>query len=458
MDPNVPLINGRQIFPVLRNAEVLFLSDDTCFSHIYEGYFERGTTPWEDRKIKLFADGVLVIVKGSNSKITPYDLEITHLDNCCLHTFPHFLDRHQVGIEITNRDFLLSHKSHGEIHEISYRFIISATDLLTLAAHLKSLHPELDQLSFDHDPRFSCAETPTIHMTPQDQLELAKAMDESYRKHLCTTIVSKRRAFRWLPPLCRSDLLHGSWWYVIGSFLSVVISLIVLVNDYETFLGADDSILPPPDYRLAWGLCLASAVLFTIGSVAFVRASNSPPLSTMGLCACCASDEIFGSWFAVSAVLPAVPYCFVYMTVSHSLLYFIAMIVSIAIVVFMIIFIRFYYGKAPAKATGHEPPKSYFLDASRRYFLHESRRNVLNWMEVHCATDWLVVTWIVYWGTAVGSLLFLLLFLYELIHGSLNNISIFVYVTRSVLNINAHYFLVLNLDALIVVWRIVFYF
>lgn len=204
----------------------------------------------------------------------------------------------------------------------------------------------------------------------------------------------RRHAFTWLPIYFTSDLVHGSWWYVIGSAFSILICLIVLLNDYELLsIGNDDSILPADAYRLAWGLLLASSehthtihtyictyiyiqtyilslcstyiqlshlciciytynihvcpsplgLFFTIGSIAFVRVTNEPPLQPIPSCSCLTSDELFGTWFFFMAVFPAVPYCFIYLAVSRSILYFICLIIAISLTIILFIFIKINY-------------------------------------------------------------------------------------------------------------------
>ncbi len=45
-------------------------------------------------------------------------------------------------------------------------------------------------------------------------------------------ILSNRRAFKWLPVYCENDLVHGSWWYVWGSVLTIFIPVFPLVSLY----------------------------------------------------------------------------------------------------------------------------------------------------------------------------------------------------------------------------------
>lgn len=259
------------------------------------------------------------------------------------------------------------------------------------------------------------------------------------------SILDKRVVLKWLPIYFGSDLLHGSWWYVVSSILGVACALIVLLDSYKYVdLGNDDSVLPHNLFQLAWGLCLLSSVFFTIGSLIFIRACNDPPLPPIWKVNVFPTDELFGMWLMVIAVFPAVPYCFIYLSVSHSGVYFVGFIVAICLLGGLFIIIYTLY---PKRRKEGEKERPYRDNAYILYLMTTKYWSVfgglccclvcgpsrsdktLHWLETHCATDWTVATWLNLWATGIGTFLFLLFFLYEVAH-HLNRLSIFVYLMR----------------------------
>ena len=53
------------------------------------------------------------------------------------------------------------------------------------------------------------------------------------------TILAKRGALKTLPVLFDNDMVHGSWWFVMGSIGFLATSVITLINSYEndSFIG-----------------------------------------------------------------------------------------------------------------------------------------------------------------------------------------------------------------------------
>lgn len=102
-------------------------------------------------------------------------------------------------------------------------------------------------------------------------------------------------------------------WFALGSVIVVITSAMILANNYNVFLGQDDSVLTPNSFRATWVLMTVSGVFFTLGSLAFVRAmSNSPPMKPIFSWYHVASDELLGSWLFLLACVPFVPYSLIY--------------------------------------------------------------------------------------------------------------------------------------------------
>ena len=298
----------------------------------------RKYSAWNVLQFNLKEDGSFVFYDSSAVLI----LEITPLEliNCALVAIPSDFQSGYIAVEITNRLYLLNKKDHFMIPEVSYRFILSIQSAKAFSAALNRVYPAMEQ-QIMNDDRMSSASS-VIRMR-NDSDVLSKEVDGYFRNLRKNITYSKRRAFRFLPALARSDLVFGSWWFVVGSLVAVLLSIVVLVNNYYNYLGTDDSALPPLDYRIAWGMALASSVFFTVGSLAFVRACNEPSLPPLFGLTCGNSDESFGLWFFIMSVFPAIPYCFVYLAVKRSEFYFICMIIAIAIIVAGVIFMKCIY-------------------------------------------------------------------------------------------------------------------
>ena len=114
--------------------------------------------------------------------------------------------------------------------------------------------------------------------------------------HVCTS-----GALSFLPVYFDNDLIHGSWWFVIGSILIIFFSIITLYNSYHNYdpLGEDDSHLSNQRYQAIWWCTLISGLFFTLGSLAFVRAMyETPPMRPLfPKMYHISSDELLGEYY-----------------------------------------------------------------------------------------------------------------------------------------------------------------
>jgi hypothetical protein len=174
---------------------------------------------------------------------------------------------------------------------------------------------------------------------------VALAIDSFDNKSRKEHIVAKRGALKWLPVLFSNDLVHGSWWFIIGSIGFVVSSAVVLANSWSEDLGTDDSILSAREYRASWILMTISGFFCTIGSMAFMRAvQDDPPMKPFFKWYHLQSDELLGSWLFLLATVPIIPYSLIYIAASHEeLVYLGALAVSIFVVIGVCLFVRSCY-------------------------------------------------------------------------------------------------------------------
>jgi hypothetical protein len=185
--------------------------------------------------------------------------------------------------------------------------------------------------------------------------------------------------------------VHHLRWFLFGSIFITAASAIVLANSYNEVIGTDDSFLSRPAFRASWALLVVSGAFCTVGSFAFVRAMNNPPMASLFSCKHCATDELFGSWMFALATFPLVPYCLLFLWVQNDFVYLAMLAFSVLSFLGACLFVR---GSYPVT---NESSKSKILSCLGYCFGH--RRFLMK----HFATDWLVGTWLVFWATAVGT-------------------------------------------------------
>jgi hypothetical protein len=140
------------------------------------------------------------------------------------------------------------HTMHG--YETHFRCILSRQELSRFkeALRLVSIHNNLDSLRRN---------SITSHVAQTQHSEMrravASAMDTFDARSLREKTLQRRGSMLLLPVLFHNDLVHGSWWLVVGSVLFVLTSVLVLLNsfDYFVFLGEDRNLNQSP-YRATW--------------------------------------------------------------------------------------------------------------------------------------------------------------------------------------------------------------
>ncbi len=66
-----------------------------------------------------------------------------------------------------------------------------------------------------------------------------------------------------------NDLVHGSWWYLVGSIFTVIFPIFVIEGNYDQGLKSlayDDDILAQASYDATWILMMISGFFFALGS------------------------------------------------------------------------------------------------------------------------------------------------------------------------------------------------
>lgn len=147
---------------------------------------------------------------------------------------------------------------------------------------------------------------------------------------------------------------------MFGSLFTTAIAVIILLNSYypSKLLGEEHNIELPLDlYRMTWYLLSVSGGLFNIGSLAFVRAVNEPPMKP--LFPCCrhtATDELLGSWLFFWGTLPAIPYSLLYLYWFRNYWYLGMFVISVVSLLGTYVFVLSCYPSEKVFATreGHD--------------------------------------------------------------------------------------------------------
>lgn len=230
-----------------------------------------------------------------------------------------------------------------------------------------------------------------------------------------------RGAFLWLPIKYDNDLVHGSWYFVYGSFLSTLIPMIPLIDIYTRFFYTpEDTQLGAFANSSTWIFLIISGIFSTVGSYVFIRAFKDPPVEPLfpDLHHFC-TDELFASWILLVATIPSIPYCIVFLAYSPNNLTYVAALVSS--ILFVIGSAFFTYTCYPSVSELYHTNVNYILPKVQQVFGTNS------WICKHCKTDWLFSCWIMFYSTLLwlfGS--------YVELFNSENDRQLFVYLTSFV--------------------------
>jgi len=235
-------------------------------------------------------------------------------------------------------------------------------------------------------------------------------MDSSSRSMLpvhCTNgvesrenaVICRRGAFQFLPVLCSNDLVHGSWWFFWGSVFATIVPVVPLLDDYIVVMPDHDDTLHAFNYDITWYFMLVSGIFFTLGSLAFVRAFEEPPLFPVFRWVHVGTDELLGAWLFFFGTLPSVPLCGVFVWwYPFQLSYCGALVASVIFVIGAFLFVLACYPSNKTNACNLQPIFIYIFGRRR-------------WIDKHICNDWLAGTWFFFYATlawVVGSIYYLM--------------------------------------------------
>ena len=235
-------------------------------------------------------------------------------------------------------------------------------------------------------------------------------------------IKDRRIVFHCLPVAGHNDLHHGSWWYLIGSLLASLIPIVVIVNLFDPFWDTNTS-LPLLTNIIINILLIASGVLFTLGSLAFLRASREPtpkPLLASLSALHIFTDDQLASWFFLlgAIVYPAIMAIYLYYNI-HSLFYWRWFLASMLFVLATIFFVLSTY----SISQDQDQDQSSQLSPRIAAYVFGKDSSMLK----HFSSDWLASTWIFFAATLVMTLECLWMFVLAVKDG--NSLNIYLWST-----------------------------
>ena len=217
---------------------------------------------------------------------------------------------------------------------------------------------------------------------------------------------ARRGAFQFLPVYCSNDLVHGSWWFVLGSVVATLIPIVPLVDLFYPFWKSTAR-LPILSDAATFGLLIASGFFFTIGSLAFVRATEEPPLPPLfaNVSVHLETDELLAAWLFLIATIPYPIFMALYIHFNPNVLFYWGVLfASCLFVVATYFFVLTCYPSNEVRNLQIAPQLSRCLFGDHC------------WINKHLSNDWLASTWIFFYATllmAVGSLWMLVLEVYD---------------------------------------------
>lgn len=214
-------------------------------------------------------------------------------------------------------------------------------------------------------------------------------------------VKANRVVFKSLPSFCSNDLVEGSWWMVWASLVSAAIACVPLADIHMHFFDVPKNTeLAAFSQSSTWILAIVMGVFFTLGSFAFVRAFDDPPVPPLFSWRHFGTDELLGAWLTFLGSTPAIFFCLVFVVEDPTdIVYWGGFVASILFNLGAALFVYTCYGH---ESTVVWKPYTYLCTKA----LVGNRPCILN----HVANDWLAACWFflfcsVLW--ALGSIVYI---------------------------------------------------
>lgn len=383
--------------------------EDVLFTILSRGQFGNSWKPWKGRGLRFQSDGTLIVSKGQTVKLR------IDLSRVCITRMGLAGETAINSVVLCEREVGLHVVCHVGESEVIWRCSLPESLEKSFLAAVKSTAVVHNVDQIEHESFRAISSELTLSLVEAGgssvmRRAVARAMDKYDARSRNQQIVARRGALKFLPVFFANDLVHGSWWFVAGSIYVVISSSVVLANGFDMahFLGDDSTGLSEFHYRATWFLILLSGVMFTLGSLAFVRAMHDPPIAPwLPKWHHFQNDELIGSWLFFLGVMPLPFYCFIFLVEAGSnslrLLYLIGIFFSALLLVGAFLFVRACYPTIEGQTKRCSLPPGLWVTTARWCVapcLCIREKHV----GFHLANDWLAGCWLLLWITLVLTL------------------------------------------------------
>ena len=163
-------------------------------------------------------------------------------------------------------------------------------------------------------------------------------------------VIARRGAFKWLPVICKTDCSTGSWFFVWGSILTVLIPIFPIIALYQGW-WPHPGYIPQTENTAAYALLALCGYFYTLGSIALERAFQSPIPPPVFTWKHFQTDELFGYWMFVLGTLPTIPCLALYANYNrNSGTFVLALLICIIVEILMVIFTLLCYPSEKGEA------------------------------------------------------------------------------------------------------------
>lgn len=256
--------------------EMIYASKRAClFSNLRDGKFEKAWKPWSSRFLFISTDAILLY------KLNPDTTPKRKLDLKSIKVVPIPMSGLESPVEINEIGILVECKESGYYAAFKCVMSFDEAELLLWALRKVAVEHNIDEYQPIFDAAKLAAREQVVAKGTRSNMRrsIAYRLDLHEKRSRHQRIVAKRGAFKWLPVAFTNDLVHGSWWYVIGSFFGVIFPIFVIVGNHDSRIQQfrnDDDLLFEFTYDTTWVLMMLSAIFFTLGMAGHV---TTPVLS-----------------------------------------------------------------------------------------------------------------------------------------------------------------------------------
>ena len=245
----------------------------------------------------------------------------------------------------------------------------------------------------------------TMHASTDTVIDASQLSDEKKEN----MIINKRGYFVGLPvwhdwergPI--NDLEVGSWYFVWGSVIWMLFPILPLIDlYYPLFPGnedADDTPLPIAESDANYALVMLSGLLFTIGSIFFVRCFWEPRPEPYfkdvkgWLYEHVESDELVAAWFFFFGSVPALPFSIIYIVFEpDGMENWGTLFISLIVIVGTYLFVLACYPSI------RDSEESQICPQYMAYCFGRDAPIVY-----HVQNNWIAGCWLFYWGSVIGA-------------------------------------------------------